>query len=97
MQIEQIRNLFLSDRYITIMHCMKRMVERGISDNAIACSIQTGEIIEEYPDDFPYPSCLISGNGLHIVVAMTDETIWLVTAYKSDPEQWDPALKTRRT
>jgi hypothetical protein len=36
--------------------------------------LHAGEIIEEYPDDTPYPSCLIlgrtaSGRSLHIVCA----------------------------
>ena len=53
-------------------HCLQRMQERDISRADVKNGIATGEIIEEYPDDFPNPSCLIFGynvNGriLHIV------------------------------
>ena len=38
----------------------------------------TGEIIEEYPNDYPYPSCLTLGNlntkwPLHVVVGSNHE------------------------
>lgn len=44
------------------------------------CCLQTGEIIEEYPDDFPYPSCLVFGHTkeneiLHIVVGSDNNNV----------------------
>lgn len=40
----------------------------------------TGEIIEEYPNDYPYPSCLTLGNlntkcPLHVVVGSNHEQL----------------------
>ncbi|MFG6337693.1 MAG: DUF4258 domain-containing protein [Lachnospiraceae bacterium] len=32
-----------------------------MSINDIIFCIHEGEIIEQYPDDYPYPSCLILG------------------------------------
>jgi hypothetical protein len=54
-----------------------------------------GKIIESYPDDEPYPSCLIYGRTsqerpLHIVCACayeSDLTV-VVTAYHPDPDRW---------
>lgn len=37
-------------------HAVLRMFERGISKNEIVEIIESGEIIEEYNDDYPYPS-----------------------------------------
>ena len=37
------------------------MQERDISRNDVKNGIATGEIIEEYPEDYPNPSCLIFG------------------------------------
>ena len=39
-----------------------------------------GEIIEDYPDDFPHPSCLVFGYAvnnkiIHVVVSMDKENI----------------------
>lgn len=37
------------------------MQERDISRADVKNCIMHGEIIEDYPDDFPHPSCLIFG------------------------------------
>lgn len=59
-----------------------------------------GEIIEDYPNDFPFPSCLILGtNGsrkLHIVASINADMIYLITAYIPDPMKWDKDLKKRK-
>ena len=58
-------------------------------------SVFDGEIIENYPDDNPYPSCLVYGNAfgrdpVHSVWAFNRETRWavLITVYRPDPERW---------
>jgi hypothetical protein len=37
------------------------MFQRGISMEGVKLALTTGEIIEEYPDDKPYPSRLVLG------------------------------------
>ncbi len=54
------------------VHASERIQQRGIFREDVINAIKTGEIIEHYPDDYPYPSCLVLGmaaNGkyLHIV------------------------------
>lgn len=58
-------------------------------------SVLKGEVIEEYPTDRPYPSCLIygesfTGEPIHSVWAYNSETKWavLITVYRPDPERW---------
>ena len=65
-------------------------------------SVLRGAIIEEYPDDNPYPSCLIYGENfggepLHSVWAYNDENQWavLITVYRPDPAQWIDWRKRR--
>ena len=63
--------------------------------------IATGEIIEDYPDDFPNPSCLIFGynvNGriLYIVAGCDNINIYIITAYYPDTKKFENDLKTRR-
>ena len=41
--------------------CLERMQERDISRANVKKCVLEGEIIEDYPDDFPHPSCLIFG------------------------------------
>jgi len=66
-----------------------------LSFDEIFFSVLQGEIIEEYPDDEPYPSCLIYGDSfkgepVHSVWAFNKETKWavLITVYRPDPDRW---------
>jgi len=66
-----------------------------IQEQEVAEIIVNGEIIEVYPDDKPYQSCLINGTTnenrpIHIVCAYNEEdnlTV-VITAYQPDPEKW---------
>jgi hypothetical protein len=77
------------------------MFERGISTDDVRSIVDTGEMIEDYPDDFPYPSRLIVGwrgaRPIHVVAATNPtvlETI-VITAYEPDPIQWTADMRTR--
>ncbi len=66
-------------------------------------TILSGEILEQYPDDRPYPSCLIfsrlkGGDSIHTVWAFNREAISnvLITTYRPDPRRWIDG-KMRRT
>ena len=58
-------------------------------------SVRNGEIIENYPSDQPFSSCLIygtnvSGEPIHSVWAYDEENqrASLVTVYRPDPTRW---------
>jgi hypothetical protein len=66
-------------------------------------ALDTGEIIEEYLDDQPYPSCLILGRTraarpLHIVCApvLTEHRLIVITIYQPDPARWEADFKRRK-
>jgi len=44
-----------SNRLVFRVHAIRRMFERRISDEDIRYILQTGEVIENYLDDSPYP------------------------------------------
>ena len=82
-------------------HILKRLMQRGIFRASVVQAIRSGEIIEQYPDDYPYPSCLLlgtteAGEALHIVCGIGEGKVWLITAYHPDPDEWESDLKTRR-
>lgn len=67
-----------------------------ISDAEVYELVFEGEIIEQYPGDKPYPSCLVYGitivrRPLHIVCAYDAESdrATIVTVYQPDPEMWE--------
>ena len=91
------------DDFSLSVHALQRMFERGITDDDIQNVLESGEIIEEYPHDQPYPSRLVLGwvgsRAVHVVVATGPaklETI-VVTVYEPDPERWLPGFERRRT
>lgn len=94
--MDELRRLLIAGEVMVTAHGLKRMVERGIELTEVKKAILQGEIIEDYPDDYPYPSCLILGNGLHVVAGAGDGKLWLITAYRPDPAKWEADLKTRR-
>ena len=96
MQMPDLHKLLRADSFVVTAHCMKRMVERGIALSEVKDAILHGEIIEDYPDAYPYPACLILGNGLHAVVGCGDNMLWLVTAYRPDASQWENDLRRRK-
>ncbi len=82
-------------------HAKERLTERGIRMDDIVSAISNGEIIKEYLDDKPLPSCLVlgkavNGKALHAVISKDTEFIYLITAYFPDLEQWEADFKTRK-
>ncbi len=71
--------------------------------NDISYSVLQGEIIEDYSDDKPFPSCLVLGTNkknevIHSVWAYNSENKWsvLITVYKPDPKLWLNWRKRRK-
>jgi len=77
------------------------MFERKVSVEEVRYVLETGEVIEEYPDDTPYPSRLIlgcyKGRFIHVVAAdnYLDEEIIVITVYEPDPSEWEPECRKR--
>lgn len=77
------------------------MQERDISRNDVKNCIMNGEMIEDYPADYPHPSCLIYGytlsdKVLHVVAGTDNITVYIITAYFPNSEKFQEDLKTRR-
>jgi hypothetical protein len=99
MDIEKLRNKEITSEYRISRHAQKRLDERAISNEEFIQVILSGEIIEDYPNDKPYPSCLIMGyvrndEPLYVVCAVND-LVHIITVHWIDYKKWlDP--KTRR-
>lgn len=97
--LEPIRQKLLNGEYIITRHAQRRCDTRNISIEEIKHVILSGEIIENYPRDKPYPSCLILGYvrkkiPLYVLCAI-GELVHIITVHWLDPTKWlDP--KTRR-
>ena len=85
------------------IHALRQMFQRRIPDTDIHKLLKSGIIIENYPEDNPYPSFLISGmvnhRPLHVVMAYNnvDREAIVITAYEPDPDMWSDNFSKRRS
>lgn len=101
LNIDKLRKICLPENIELTMHAAKRLEQRGISIHDVMHCIMNGEIIEQYPTDYPYPSCLILGISvnsklLHTVIGTNLSQLWIVTAYYPDINKWSTDCKTRK-
>ena len=101
MDIAEIRQYCEKRKIEWTLHVAKRLLQRGISAHDVESAMHNGSIIEDYPEDYPFPSCLIMGktikdNILHIVCAIGDDKLWIITAYEPNLEEWETDYRTRK-
>lgn len=97
LDVEAIRELCTDETIMLTQHVVKRCQERGIAYAELKSAVDHGEIIEQYSDDHPYPSCLLLGSGpLHVVAGVGEGRLWIITAYRPSPDKWESDWKTRK-
>jgi hypothetical protein len=101
MELEKTRKSVIEKKINWQNHALARMLERGISRDEVKEVILYGEIIEEYSNDYPFPSCLMFYKDikpLHVVLSYdkTNHVIYIITAYQPDLNHFETDLKTRR-
>ena len=89
------------ERIAITEHARVRLFERGITVGDVMKCIDRGEIIEQYENDSPLPSCLllgesINGRYIHAVVSKDEAFIYLITAYYPDAKRWELDFRNRR-
>ena len=95
MRLEQIFKAIRNGRIRITDHADEAAEDDSLSFEEIYFSVFQGEIIEDYRNDTPYPSCLVfgktfSGEPIHSVWAYNEMNQWavLVTVYRPDPQKW---------
>ena len=82
-------------------HILERLLRRNILVDDVKAALANGEIIEQYPTDYPFPSCLVlghtaAGHPLHVVCGSNGAELWLITTYFPNPEEWTNDFRQRR-
>lgn len=95
MNIKDVADAVIEGRIRITRHAYKEALEDHLSFDEILRSIRFGEIIEDYPSDKPYPSCLILGR---LPFGIPIHSVWaynsvhaiaiLVTVYRPNPVLW---------
>ena len=89
-------------KILFLPHAIRQMSrpDRLITTSEIHRVIESGEVIEDYPEDARGHSCLILGFGdgkrpIHIVCSPKNEYLALITAYLPDEDEWSDDFRTR--
>ena len=99
--INRVKKLIKEGNIRWTNHILVRLFQRNISRQDVLEVLLNGAIIEEYENDYPYPSCLIYGINqknvvMHVVCGCNEEEVWIITAYYPDNVEWEDDLKTRK-
>ena len=101
LHIDEIRNLCEDKNIAMTKHAKSRLTERSITIDDIKNAIRTGEIIKQYEDDTPFPSCLLLGlteqkSFIHVVTSIDNKYLYIITAYYPNENDWEADNKTRK-
>lgn len=99
--IKKLQLYYDEDMVFVTAHAAERFRQRGIKNKDIKYAVQNGEIIEQYTEDYPYPSCLLLGftlnsRPLHVVMSDEGTASRIITAYFLDKDKWEADFKTRK-
>ncbi len=100
----RIRLLVKADKINVSRHAFRRLAQHNIVSDDLLRSIDTAEVLEDYPDYFARPSMLVlhldaKKRPIHAVWGVakdTTEPAALVTAYRPDPLLWSPDFRSRK-
>ena len=100
-KISDLQLLAAAGQLIWTEHLSLRLRERNIKRADIIACIQNGEIIEQYPDAYPHPACLVMAiikddEPIHVVAGINDNNLFIITAYYPNPDRWENDYKTRK-
>ena len=99
--LKRIREKVSQGKYTIPFTHTEKLRLRKIKAADIEQAVQTGRIIEDYPEDRRGASCLMLGfvaeRPLHILFGRLEmESILVITAYEPDPAEWEPDWATRK-
>ncbi len=101
--LKQLNNAISQSQVLVSRHARERAKERNILVSQVGESIPQGEILETYPDDQPFPSCLIysqlsEGTAIHSVWSYDpiNEVAILITVYYPSSQEWIDGRVRRR-
>ena len=93
MDLAEIKEAIQTGRVRITDHAYEEANADRLKFDEIYFSVLNGAVIEQYQDDWPFPSILVfgqsfAGNPIHSVWAYNQKNQWavLVTVYRPDPD-----------
>jgi hypothetical protein len=80
------------------LHAAEEALADEITRREIEAAMLDAELLEDYPDWWLGPSCLVhgrtgSGRHLHIVVSYSGIPVTIITVYEPHPPKWITPVK----
>jgi len=100
--VRTVREAVKQSRVVYRVHAIQRMFSRSISEAELVQALDRAEVVEDYPDDKPYPSALLlgftdQGRPLHVACAVDEKgRLIIITVYEPDTARWERDWKMRR-
>lgn len=96
--LEFIRRCVRERKLFWTYHVNMRLERRHITRDEVLDAVGSYSIIESYPDDKYLPSHLVASPGFHVLFAIDrdGDNVRVVTAYRPDPDEWEPPDFTSR-
>jgi hypothetical protein len=71
-----------------------------ITTSEVRNIVESGEVIEDYPEDPRGPSCLVLGYGemgrsIHVVCSPKPDFLAIITAYLPSEDEWSDDFRVR--
>ena len=75
------------------LHAAEEALAENITRAEIESALLTAELLEDYPDWWLGPSCLVYGRSeakrdLHLVVSYSGLPVTIITVYEPQPPRW---------
>ncbi len=101
--LEKIKSAIVNVRINMTDHADEELANDEILEEDLFHSVLQGKIIEDYPEDNPFPSCLVYGKDqksrdIHSVWAYSTkyDIAIVITGYIPDPDRWiDHSIRRR--
>ena len=100
--LDELKSAIIKGRINITDHADEELVYDEILDEDLFHSVLYGEVIEDYADDKPFPSCLVygrdrKGRHIHSVWAYSDEhdIAIAITGYIPEANRWIDYRKRR--
>lgn len=83
-------------------HAYSRMFGDGVDPESVARAVKSGEIVEEYAEERPFPQYLLlhieQEKALHLIVGNDEQNgiCYVMTVYRPDRRLWNDDFKRRR-
>jgi len=75
------------------LHAAEEALAETITRPEIEAVLQTAQVLEDYPDWWLGPACLVygqteTGRDLHLVVSYSGLPVTIITVYQPQPPKW---------